>query len=122
MTTPNGIPSTPVLATPGSPEYFQSVLNKVTETHPEFPLDPVILQSLLLCLVAGRYHESHGQCSQTHTRSKNLVLRTKEEDVGIVLNVVAMVSVLQCRLSIWELYCVVWIQGVSTDVCTGILV
>lgn len=80
------------LATPGSPEYLQSILHKISDTHPELPLDPVILQSILLCLIAGRYHENHGQCTQTHTRSKNLILRTKEEDVGMVLNIVAMVS------------------------------
>ena len=80
------------IATPGSPEYLQSILRKISDTHPDLPLDPVIFQSLLLCLVAGRYHESHGQCSQTDTRSKNLILRTKEEDVGMVVNIVAMVS------------------------------
>lgn len=89
MASPNSAPL--YLSTPGSPEYLQSILHKVGEAHPELPLDPVILQSLLLCLVAGRYHESHGQCSQTHARSKNLILRTKEEDVGMVVNIVAMI-------------------------------
>ncbi|TCD68268.1 hypothetical protein EIP91_011234 [Steccherinum ochraceum] len=89
MTSPNGAPL--YLATPGSPEYLQSILHKTGEIHPDLPLDPVILQSILLCLVAGRYHETYGQCSQTHARSKNLILRTKEEDVGMVLNIVAMI-------------------------------
>ena len=86
MTQPTGRPSQPepVIS-------FTSILSRVREAYPELPLDPVILQSVLLCLIAGRYDQYHGEGSETH-KGKNLLLRTRKDDVGMVLSVTAMVS------------------------------
>lgn len=70
---------------------FPSILSRVREAYPDLPLDPVILQSILLCLIAGRFNQTHGQGSETH-KGKNLLLRTRKEDVGMVLSITAMVS------------------------------
>lgn len=86
MTQPTGRPSQlePVIS-------FTSILSRVREAYPELPLDPVILQSVLLCLIAGRYDQYHGEGSETH-KGKNLLLRTRKDDVGMVLSITAMVS------------------------------
>lgn len=46
-------------------------------TVQSLPLDPVIFQSILLCLIAGEKH---------------LILRTPEEDIGITVKIVVWVS------------------------------
>lgn len=79
---------------PGAPPYFTSFLNKIREAHPDFPLDPVIFQSILLCLIAGGAHGGAGESSSRG--SKNLILRTSLEDIGIVQNIAALVSSLRC--------------------------
>ncbi|KAG2016357.1 hypothetical protein CC2G_009529 [Coprinopsis cinerea AmutBmut pab1-1] len=59
----------------GSPGFFPALLDyirSVTNSH-SLPLDEVIIKSILLCLVAG---------------NKHLVLRTPEEDIGVVVKVV----------------------------------
>ncbi|EGO00505.1 hypothetical protein SERLA73DRAFT_73217 [Serpula lacrymans var. lacrymans S7.3] len=58
-----------LLPRPASPLFFPTLLAYIHSLAPSLPLDPVILQSLLLCLIAGH---------------KNLILRTREEDVGLV--------------------------------------
>ncbi len=70
---------------------FPSILSRVREAYPELPLDPVILQSILLCLIAGRFNQTHGQGGGSY-KGKNLLLRTRREDVGMVLSITAMVS------------------------------
>jgi hypothetical protein len=75
-------------AAPGASAYFASVLARIRDAHSDLPLDPVIVQSLLLCLVAGR---SDGKGIENAGR-KHLVLRTKDEDVGIVLQLTYLVS------------------------------
>lgn len=76
----------------GTQAYFSSYLNRIREAHPDFPLDPVIFQSVLLCLIAGG---SHGEHLDTASRgSKHLILRTVPEEVGLVLNVTTLVSFL----------------------------
>jgi hypothetical protein len=52
--------------------YIQNVANS-----PSLPLDHVIFQSLLLCLIAG---------------DKHLILRTPEEDVGLTVKLTVWVS------------------------------
>jgi len=52
--------------------YIQNVTNS-----PSLPLDHVIFQSLLLCLIAG---------------DKHLILRTPEEDVGLTVKLTVWVS------------------------------
>ncbi|KAI0798522.1 hypothetical protein BC629DRAFT_1257062, partial [Irpex lacteus] len=69
-------------ASPGTASYFPSLVNRIRDVHPDLPFDPVILQSILLCLVAGPVHGSN----VGYTGRKNLVLRAREEDIGIVLN------------------------------------
>ena len=76
-------------AAPGTSAYFASVLARIRDAHPDLQLDPVIVQSLLLCLIAGR---SDGNGVANGER-KHLVLRTKEEDIGIVLQLTYLVSI-----------------------------
>lgn len=64
-------------AEPGTPSFFPAVLAQIRGATPHIPLDPVILQALLLCILAG---------------DKNLILRTREEDVGPVAKLAASVS------------------------------
>ncbi|KAI0339911.1 hypothetical protein BDW22DRAFT_554900 [Trametopsis cervina] len=73
-------------AKPGTSAYFPSLVNRIRDAHPELPLDPVILQSILLCLVAANADGSGDDGSAHHRGRKNLVLRTREEDIGLVLN------------------------------------
>ena len=75
-------------ASPGTSDYFPSLVNRIHDVHPDLPLDVVIFQSILLCLVAGP--PSGGNIG--YSGRKNLVLRTKEEDIGIVLNLAYLVS------------------------------
>lgn len=79
----------------GTQAYFSSYLNRIREAHPDFPLDPVVFQSILLCLIAGG---SHGERLDTASRgSKHLILRTTPEEVGLVLNITTLVSFLIIR-------------------------
>ncbi len=71
----------PRLGVPGTPEFFASVLGFIRTTAPGFPLDPVIFQSIILSVMAG---------------NKHVLLRTREEDIAIVQNLAALVSI-----SIW---------------------
>lgn len=72
-----------------SQSYFSSCLARIREAHPDFPLDPVILQSILLCLIGGG---GHGHSDDVSHECKNLILRTSAEDVGLVLNLATLVS------------------------------
>lgn len=76
---------------PETQPYFSSCLAKIRETHPDFPLDPVIFQSILLCLIAGGAGDCAGDAPHA---CKNLILRTGAEDVSLVLNLATMVSFL----------------------------
>ncbi|TFK44160.1 hypothetical protein BDQ12DRAFT_672494 [Crucibulum laeve] len=61
----------------GTPTFFPSLLSYIRNASANpasLPLDQVILQSLLLCIIAGE---------------KNLILRTPEEDVGPVVKLTA---------------------------------
>ncbi|KAI0075785.1 hypothetical protein K474DRAFT_1663891 [Panus rudis PR-1116 ss-1] len=78
----------------GTVGYFQSAVARIRESHPDIPLEPVILQALLLCLVAGNSSASSTtEPSSTTARrsSKHLILRTREEDVTEVLNIVVTI-------------------------------
>ena len=68
----------PRLGAPGTPEFFASVLGFIRTTAPGFPLDPVIFQSIILSVMAG---------------NKHVLLRTREEDISIVQNLAALVSI-----------------------------
>ncbi|KAF8894332.1 hypothetical protein CPB84DRAFT_1640971, partial [Gymnopilus junonius] len=52
--------------------YLQSLANSTS-----LPLDHVVFQSILLCLIAG---------------DKNLILRAPEEDIGLTIKLVVWVS------------------------------
>jgi hypothetical protein len=67
----------PSLGVPGTPDFFASVLTFIRATAPHVPLDPVILQSIILSVMAGR---------------KNVLLRTREEDIAAVQSLAALVS------------------------------
>lgn len=69
--------TSPPLPHPGTPPFFPALLANIRAAAPSLPLDPVVLQALLLCLLAG---------------GKNLILRTREEDVGAVSKLAASVS------------------------------
>jgi hypothetical protein len=66
------------LPQPGTQPFFPALLSCIRSAAPSLPLDPVVLQALLLCLLAD---------------DKNLILRTREEDIGCVSKLVASVSV-----------------------------
>jgi hypothetical protein len=66
-----------VLPQVGTPPFFPAVLAGIRTAAPTLPLDPVVLQTLLLCLIAGE---------------KNLILRTQEEDMASVSKLTASVS------------------------------
>lgn len=63
-----------VLPRVGTPPFFPALLSSIRAAAPNLPLDPVVLQALLLCLLAG---------------DKNLILRTREEDVRSVTKLAA---------------------------------
>lgn len=77
-------------AAPGTSAYFPSCISRIRDANPELPIEPVILQSILLCLVAGGSDIGGGG----HLGRKNLILRTREEDIGTVLNLAILVSYL----------------------------
>ena len=66
------------LPTPGSVSFLPSLLAHIRAVTPGLPLEPVILQVLLLCIVSG---------------DRNFILRTREEDIGLVSRLAAIVSV-----------------------------
>jgi hypothetical protein len=63
---------------PATPPFFPALLASIRTSAPNLPLDPVVLQALLLCLIAGE---------------KNLILRTREEDVASVSKLATSVSI-----------------------------
>ncbi|KAH9002153.1 hypothetical protein EDB86DRAFT_370305 [Lactarius hatsudake] len=66
----------PRLGTPGTPDFFASLLDFIRATAPDLPLDPVIFQAISLCVMAG---------------NKHVFLRPREEDIAIVQNLAALV-------------------------------
>lgn len=61
----------------GSPDFFKSIIASIRDaTNDKFPLDMVILQSLLLCVIA---------------RDKHVILRTSPEDLTLVCRLVSLV-------------------------------
>lgn len=74
---PQGQNIAPRLGTPGMPDFFASILEFVRVTAPDVPLDPVILQAIVLCVLAG---------------NKHVLLRPREEDITVVQNLAALVS------------------------------
>ena len=69
----------------GALGFFPTLLSLLRSKSPSAPLDPVILQSILLCIIAG---------------DKHLILRTTQADVGTVAKIAAIVSTITCyRLS-----------------------
>ncbi|KAI0358549.1 hypothetical protein OH77DRAFT_1420949 [Trametes cingulata] len=86
-------PSSSSVAPPGTSEYLPNLLARAHATHPDLPLDPVILRSLLMCLIAQRRspNVSEKQANDRDVRpGLHLILRTREEDVGLVVNLVAL--------------------------------
>lgn len=73
----NGPADTGVLPDPGTPAFFPAVLSQIRGAAPHLALDPVLLQALLLCLLAG---------------NKNLILRTREDEIGPVSKLAVSVS------------------------------
>lgn len=63
---------------PGTPPFFPALLAHVRELAlPSLPLDAVVFQSILLCLIAGEKH---------------LLLRAPEQDVRLVVKLAFLVS------------------------------
>jgi hypothetical protein len=74
--------------------YFAALRLAVQIIGPEIPLDPVILQSILLCLIAPG-------------GTRNLLLRVKDEDIGLVQNITSLVSFTYQRhqsMNKWKFY------------------
>ncbi|KAG6335697.1 hypothetical protein ID866_3403 [Astraeus odoratus] len=68
------------LPSPGTKLFLPSLLAHVRSALPGFPAEPVIIQVLLLCITSG---------------DRNLILRTRDEDVGLVARLATLVST--CR-------------------------
>ena len=78
---------------PGASEFLPGLLVRSRAAYPDLPIDPVILQSLLICLIAQPRLPSGSVKSDKSTHvGLHLILRTKEDDIGLVMNVVALVS------------------------------
>lgn len=95
---------------PGSSTYLTSLLSSIQALHPTLPVDPVVLQSLLLSLIsrlpkplssptevpiqnAPLGITQEGQAfPQFPGTCANLILRTREEDVAVLLHIVSLVS------------------------------
>lgn len=64
---------------PGNSAFYPALLSYLHNASPNStPLDPVVLQSILLCLLAG---------------DKHLILQTPEEDIGLVARLAVWVSI-----------------------------
>jgi hypothetical protein len=62
---------------PGTPTFFPALLAHVRDlAPPSLPLDPVVFQSILLCLIAGEKH---------------LLLRAQAKDVRLVVKLAFLV-------------------------------
>jgi hypothetical protein len=63
----------------GTPAFLPSLLSYIRNSpYRTLPLDPVIFQAILLCIVAG---------------DKHLLLHTPEEDINLVVRLAAWVSI-----------------------------
>ena len=60
----------------GTPDFLRTLVAYIQSTFPSLPVDPVILQSILLCLVAG---------------GKHLILRTADDDISLVSKIAVKV-------------------------------
>ena len=75
---PTGTPELEHILPPiGTNTFFPALISHLRDIPSCPPLDPVVLQSILLCIIAG---------------DKHLILRTHEEDVASVAKVAASVS------------------------------
>lgn len=80
-------------ALPGTTEYLPELIARARTTHPDLPIDPVIIQSLLICLIAQpRLCSGSTKTDKSNHIGLHLILRTKEEDIGLLVSVVALVS------------------------------
>ncbi|KZT10819.1 uncharacterized protein LAESUDRAFT_809714 [Laetiporus sulphureus 93-53] len=98
---------------PGSQAYIPTLLSTIHATHPSLPVDTVVLQTILLCLIAripkplpsvSRY-DVHGveieggKTARTGSLASsgdaatcaNLLLRTSEEDVILLAHIVSLI-------------------------------
>ncbi|KAI0935285.1 hypothetical protein AcV7_003767 [Taiwanofungus camphoratus] len=91
-----------VLAPPGTSTYLPTLLACIRSVHPTLPLDPVVLQSILLCLVTHVPGSSPlTRCDAIGDNERregiggqgacaNLILRTREEDIGLLVHLVGL--------------------------------
>jgi len=66
-----------MLPPPGTQPFLASLLAHVRSALPGHPLEPILIQVLLLCIASGDRH---------------LVLRTREEDINLVAKLATIVS------------------------------
>ncbi|EPT04621.1 hypothetical protein FOMPIDRAFT_1099815, partial [Fomitopsis schrenkii] len=96
------------LPIPGSPTYLTALLSSIQALHPTLPVDPVVLQSLLLILItrlpkplssSAEVTTQNAPLGSTQTGQAsphfpstcaNLILRTREEDVAVLLHIVSL--------------------------------
>ena len=80
-------------APPGTAAYLPGLVARAIASHPDLPIEPTVFQSLLLCLIAQpRLPLGSVKPSRSSGPGVHLILRTKEEDVGLVVNLAALVS------------------------------
>ncbi|GBE80603.1 predicted protein [Sparassis crispa] len=87
---------------PGSPAYLPALFTRIRAAHPVLPVDPVVLQSVLLCLIARTPgpasasvctdgQDASDERINSAGLSMNLVLRTKEEDIRLLSHIVTLI-------------------------------
>ncbi|KAI0823616.1 hypothetical protein BC628DRAFT_1411399 [Trametes gibbosa] len=90
---PHASSSSGLGASPGTIDYLPDLFARARAAHPDIPLDHVILQSLLICLIAQPRTPTASVKDAYETSlhpGLHLILRTKEEDVGLVVNLVTL--------------------------------
>jgi hypothetical protein len=82
------------LPPPGTPDFFPTLLTNIHSASPTLPLDSVVVQSILICIIAG---------------DKHLILRTEEEDVGLVAKLATAVSAPFLQMTFWTILLLLWL-------------
>ncbi|KAI0744091.1 hypothetical protein C8Q80DRAFT_1184938 [Daedaleopsis nitida] len=85
--------SSSIPSTIGTPEYLPGLVARARASYSDLPLDTTILQSLLICLIAQPRLPAGCVKSDRSSGSHvglHLILRTKEEDIGLVVNLVTL--------------------------------
>lgn len=76
----------------GTPSFVPLLLTNARLASGGLPIEPVLFQSILLCLIAG---------------NKHLILRTVEDDIGLVVKLAVKVGLARTHCCLASLRCYV---------------